>query len=240
MTKVHVDSFAADLNRSRITDQVYEAIRSAIFQRHIQPGDRLSVPLLASQFKVSRSPVREAVLRLVKDGLAVEEPRKGVVVVDLDSDQLLAIYEVREVLEALAARLVATRATDDALEAIRACLHRQETASLQGDTEQALIADSEFHQLVREATGNGQLVGFLDQLKDKVRVAMRTTSVTRGTDRALADHKQIFAALVARDADAAAEAAAGHVARLREALAAQTGDPVGPGPVGQGQDRSQP
>lgn len=221
---MQLDSFAADFNRSRITDQVYEAIRKAIFQRHIQPGDRLSVPLLASQLEVSRSPVREAVLRLVKDGLAVEEPRKGVVVVELDADQLLAIYEVREVLEALAARLAATRATDDALESIRECLHRHETASLQRDTEQALIADTEFHQLVREATGNGQLVGFLDQLKDKVRVAMRTTSVTRGTDRALADHKQIFDALVARNADAAADAAAGHVARLREALAAETLD----------------
>lgn len=221
---MQLNSLAADFNRSRITDHVYAAIRKAIFQRHIQPGDRLSVPLLASQLEVSRSPVREAVLRLVKDGLAVEQPRKGVVVVDLDAGQLLAIYEVREVLEALAARLAATRATDDALESIRGCLHRHETASLQRDTEQALIADTEFHQLVREATGNGQLVAFLDQLKDKVRVAMRTTSVTRGIDQALADHKQIFDALVARDADAAASAAAGHVARLREALAAETLD----------------
>lgn len=234
----HLDS--AHLDRSRITDQVYEAVRKAIFRRDIQPGDRLSVPLLATQLNVSRSPVREAVLRLVKDGLAIEEPRKGVVVLDLDSDQLLAIYEVREVLEALAARLAAARVTDDALEALAACLQRHEKASLQGDTEQALSADMEFHQLVREATGNDQLVGFLNQLKDKVRMAMRTTSVTQGIDRALADHKQIFAALMAHDADAAADAAAGHVARLREALASEIVDPAGRRPPGRehGQGRS--
>src|SRR6478609_5245849 len=88
----------------RIVDAVQESLRQAIFAGALRAGEALSVPELARRLNVSRSPVREAVLGLVAQGLAVEQPRRGVVVATIAADDLVAIHEVREFLEAGAAR----------------------------------------------------------------------------------------------------------------------------------------
>src|SRR3954467_13176291 len=94
---------------ARIVDTVQVALRQAIFQGTLRAGEQLSVPELARRLNVSRSPVREAVLGLVAQGLAGEQPRRGVVVATIAADDLVAIHEVREFLEAGAARLCARR-----------------------------------------------------------------------------------------------------------------------------------
>ena len=93
----------------RIVDTVQAALRSAIFDGALRAGQALSVPELARQLNVSRSPVREAVLGLAAQGLAVEQPRRGVVVATVDPAALLAIHEVRIFLEAGATSLCAQR-----------------------------------------------------------------------------------------------------------------------------------
>ena len=84
----------------RIVDAVQDMLREAIFGGTLRAGEALSVPELARRLNVSRSPVREAVLGLVAQGLAVEQPRHGVVVATISADDLVAIHEVREFLEA--------------------------------------------------------------------------------------------------------------------------------------------
>src|SRR5579875_1256952 len=93
----------------RIADAVYERIRDAIFTGALPPDARLSVPALADRLGVSRSPVREAVMRLIHDRLAVEEPRRGAVIARIEPADLIHIYEVREALEGLAVSLAARR-----------------------------------------------------------------------------------------------------------------------------------
>jgi DNA-binding GntR family transcriptional regulator len=83
---------------TRIVDTVQDALRDAIFGGSLRAGEALSVPELARRLNVSRSPVREAVLGLVAQGLAVEQPRRGVVVATIEADDLVAIHEVREFL----------------------------------------------------------------------------------------------------------------------------------------------
>ena len=91
----------------------------------LAPGQALSVPELSRQLDVSRSPVREAVLALVADGLAVEQPRRGVAVAEIDAADMLEIHEVRECIEAQAARLCAERAGSAVLRKLAALLVRQ-------------------------------------------------------------------------------------------------------------------
>src|SRR3954470_24750440 len=88
----------------RTVDVVRDALHRAILAGDLRPGDALSVPELARQMKVSRSPVREAVLQLVSDGFAVEAPRRGVTVREVGDRELEQIHEMREVLEGLAPR----------------------------------------------------------------------------------------------------------------------------------------
>src|SRR5882672_7854975 len=99
----------------RIVDAVQDALREAIFGGTLRAGEPLSVPELARRLNVSRSPVREAVLGLVAQGLAVEQPRRGVVVATVDPADLLAIHEVRVFLEAGSASLCAQRASDGSI-----------------------------------------------------------------------------------------------------------------------------
>src|SRR4029079_19745405 len=84
----------------RIVDTVQAALRSAIFDGALRAGQALSVPELARQLNVSRRTVRAAVPALAAQGLAVEQPRRGVVVATVDPADLLAIHEVRILLEA--------------------------------------------------------------------------------------------------------------------------------------------
>lgn len=204
--------------RERITDWATEQLRAAIISGELAPGDRLSLPVLARELGVSRSPVREAVLQLIGDGLAIEQSHRGASVRVLGQADLVAAYDLREVLEGLAAR----RAAEGVDEPLRSDLddiverHAQRVAS--GDLDGHVHEDMAFHRRLRVATGNSMLIESLDNLQLRIQLAMRTTTVTGGPDRALADHRDIARAVIAGDADAAERLARSHIARLRGSL----------------------
>lgn len=208
--------------RGRLVDDVHTRLRDAIFAGDIAPGSRLGIPGLATRLGVSRSPVREAVLRLVQEGLAVEEPHKGAVVAQLDVEQLLGVYEVRSVLEGLAARLAATSG-EDPQGRLGVFIQRHVAAVESQDLGLAFEADLDFHRALREMTGNAQLSGFLEQIQGKVRLAMTRTIIRPGPHLAVADHQAIYDAIVAGDGDRAEKMARAHIARLRDVLASRAG-----------------
>jgi DNA-binding GntR family transcriptional regulator len=206
---------------SRITDTIYTQLREEIIGGLLPPGSRLSVPALAERLNVSRSPVRDAVVRLVQDRLATEEPRRGAVVALVGGRELAALYEVREVLEGLAARLAIECAGRRLVDALRETIASHARAVADGDMARHLECDMRFHALIREAAGNPALKRMLEEIQTQVRLAMQTTIVTGGPKRALDDHRAILAAFEKSDAVAAAQAARAHIARLREALLAR-------------------
>src|ERR1700746_3157817 len=107
---------------TRIVDAVQDALRDAIFGGTLRAGEALSVPELARRLNVSRSPGREAVLGLVAQGLAGGHPLPRVVVATIPADDLVAIHEVREFLEAGAAQLAARRINQAAVDRLRRIL----------------------------------------------------------------------------------------------------------------------
>ncbi|MBB3051178.1 DNA-binding GntR family transcriptional regulator [Prauserella isguenensis] len=207
--------------RTRVADAVCERLREMIFTGELPAGARLSVPALAEQLEVSRSPVRDAVLRLVQERLAREEPRRGAVVAHVGAAELAAIYEVREVLEGLAARLAVENAGRRLVRALQGALDDHEAAMRTADLAASTEADMRFHRLIREACGNAEVVRLLDDVQTRVRLAMRTTTVTSGPRQALDDHRAILTAIEAGDATAAEQAARAHIFRLRTLLQQQ-------------------
>ena len=207
--------------RRRVADGVYELLVRAVFDGALHRGSRLSVPELATRLGVSRTPVREAIQRLVREGLAVEEPHRGAVVATFDTRELIEIYELREVLEGLAARLAAARIDVPALEALRGALAEHRAAIGRGDTPAHFDLDLRFHRLVSETGGNANLAHALGLLQSKIRLAMLSTSVTAGPAQALADHEAILAAIESRAPDRAEAAARRHIARLTALLRAR-------------------
>ncbi|MQA11672.1 MAG: FCD domain-containing protein [Pseudonocardiaceae bacterium] len=206
---------------ARVADSVYERLREKIFTGELAPGARLSVPALAESLEVSRSPVRDAVLHLVQDRLAREEPRRGAVVARIGAAELAAIYEVREVLEGLAARLAVENAGRRLVRALHEVLAEHERAVRTADIAATTEADMRFHSLVREASGNAEVIRLLDEVQTQVRLAMRTTTVTAGPRHAIDDHRAILTAIESGDPFAAEQAARAHIFRLRTVLLRQ-------------------
>jgi DNA-binding GntR family transcriptional regulator len=217
-----MDESAAD----RLVDDVYRRLRDDIVAGTLAPGERLSVPALAAQLQVSRSPVRDAVARLVQERLATEAPRRGAVVARVGVRELSALYEVREVLEGLAARLAVDNVGQRLVRSLAAVMAEHEAAVATGDLARHFQLDLRFHSLIREAAGNAELTRFLDDIQIQVRLAMQTTSVTGGPERALDDHRAILAAIDAGDGLAAERASRDHIIRLRDALNASAIAPV--------------
>src|ERR1035437_4620831 len=117
----------------RLIDAVRLQLQAAILAGELAPGQQLSVPELARQLDVSRGLVRESVLQLVADGLAVERPRRGVVVVTIGANEVRQIHEVREALEGQAARLCAQNPSQELTAALQQALSEQRSAISQRD-----------------------------------------------------------------------------------------------------------
>jgi DNA-binding GntR family transcriptional regulator len=219
----------------QLAERTYEAIKSAILVNRLPPGTPLSVPELARQLGVSRSPVREAVQRLIYDGLATHVPNRGAEVSLVDIDDLRQLYLVREQLEGLAARLATEHLDTDSLACLRGIVAEHE-AALDGsgtdgdDTTAHIDLDRRFHRTLRELAGNPHLTAALEPMAGRSHFALH--SLWRSPDAprlALDEHRQIVEAMVAGDPELAAEAARRHIARLRTRLS--QAKPLSPDPV---------
>jgi DNA-binding GntR family transcriptional regulator len=208
------EALAALNPATRIVDAVQASLRSAILEGALRAGEQLSVPELARRLNVSRSPVREAVLGLVAQGLAVEQPRRGVVVATIKSTDLLAIHEVRVFLEAGAANLCAQRASATLATALREILREQESAVKEGDAAGYFRTNAALHRAIAQGAGNERLAEILMRLEDQMRIALREVAANRAHMReGLVEHRAVVEAIAARDAAAAEHHMRSHIAK---------------------------
>lgn len=208
--------------RDRLADRAYRAIREGILDGRISPGTQLSVPELSRQLGISRSPVREALFSIERDGLARSLPRKGTVVVFADLDDLEKLYQIREVLEGLAARLAVSRLKSSDLKQLDDLVVRHEAAVAEGDIQSHIDIDLAFHRAVRSASGSHYLIESLDRLEGQIRLALYSTaSVPGNMTLALRDHKKIIKALQSDDPERAESEARKHVSRVWDGFVKQ-------------------
>jgi len=111
-----------------LADHAYEQLRTKILNSRMEPGTALSIPALAQSMNISRSPVREAVQKLIHEGLATHVPHAGAEVARLAIEELVEIYVVKEPLAGLASRLATIRLTQSDVETLQAMVLRQEQA----------------------------------------------------------------------------------------------------------------
>lgn len=150
-----------------LTDRVYELLKDEILRVHRRPGDLLAEGELANRFGVSKTPVREALRLLARDGWVIVMPRKGYLIRPVRLEDVREIFALRDILEPHAASLaaIATRAEDIA--ALQAIIDAQEAAV--GNLDAALGAARSFHIALAETSGNGRLSRMLVDLLDEVR-----------------------------------------------------------------------
>lgn len=201
----------------RVGTSVHEFLREKILIGELAPGSRLAAPSLAKQLGVSRSPVRDAVLQLVREGLAVEVFNRGAVVHLPSRSALVSLYHAREALEGMAARLAAGAISDTVIDELSAVLDEHDSIDVD-DFQRHIDLDSRFHRMIRDTAVSPVLAKMLEEIQGQVIVAMRSTNLSGGVHRATADHRVILDALRRRDPDAAEAAARKHISRLGRIL----------------------
>lgn len=205
----------SSIQRSRLADQAYELLKERILSRELLPGQRLSVPAIAAELELSRSPVREAVQRLIQEGLGTERPHSGAVVASAELPALVELYVVRAELEGLSAALAA-RTRDSGLVAdLEAIQAEHEAAHARGARSQMIRADVAFHERVLRAAGNRELVRILEPVLQRMMLGMLEADRTWSLN-AMAEHRNVIAALGAHDPDAARRCMVAHILRVRQ------------------------
>ncbi|KQO61365.1 GntR family transcriptional regulator [Curtobacterium sp. Leaf261] len=199
------------------TVQLYDNLRAAILTLELAPGERISERGLEARFHASRTPVRAALSRLEREGLILHQGRSWTVT-PIDLGEIAALAELRVVLEPAAARLAVSRAPAAELDAVRAHLDELRPTP---DQESGLRMGSTFHLDMAALGGNRFLTETVaDALTRLERSRWLEVRTAEARDAAWQEHSAILDAVVARDADRAAELLAAHVSGTNDRLMA--------------------
>lgn len=194
-----------------LTDKVYRAIKDRILSQDIEVGARLRDEELAPQLGVSRTPIREALLRLAREGLVEMVPRSGTHVRTFTGEDIEEIFDLRIVLEALAVRKAVGRLTPAELARIRDLHQAAERAMAKGEIGPALHFDDELHRMILDASGNRKLQEIMRTINDFVTLFRNLGARTPAHRGFTYRHKEIVRALTRRDPAAAERALTEHI-----------------------------
>lgn len=204
------------LEHPNLAVKVYEILKNRIVNQEILSGIKLQEEVLAEELGVSRTPVREALNRLAQEGLVEMVPRRGTFVVKPSLSDIKELLEVREVLEGMAARLVATKITDEILEEMKKYFEGREQQIRGGYLEEYSKADVNFHDLLLRACGNERLVRMMNNLYDYIQMLrLRTVILPGRAEKSLKEHLMIIDALEKRDPDLAEKKIREHIRNVK-------------------------
>ncbi|GAA0896224.1 GntR family transcriptional regulator [Pseudonocardia zijingensis] len=195
-----------------LRERVVESLRDAIADGRLAPGERLVERELVERLGVSRPSVREALSQLENEGLVTIIPNKGPLVTVVGIEDAEDIYQVRTMLEGLAARLFVRRATDAQLRELKRTVKELEKIYAKFEARPFLEAKNEFYRVLLEGAGNKQVTAMLRTVHTKAS-QLRATSLSN-PERAQASIQEIrdlVKALEARDEDAAWVACTTHI-----------------------------
>lgn len=209
---------ARHARHSAAADIAYWTIRDAIRSGVILPGDRLIELDLAAALEMSRTPVRDALRQLDAERLVEKAPSRGFVVPTMTTDDIVEIYEIREVLEGLAARRAAMRMGDAEIAALGETVERAERACNAGDLTVLWQASNQFHSMLRAGNRNARLPRLLALMLDAHRSLRLHEFAPERVEDAVAEHRAIYEAIASRNGDLAEQLARDH---SRHALRAQ-------------------
>ncbi len=199
-------------------DSVYEAIRKAILRGEYCPGQKLVERKIAEHLGVSRTPVREALRKLELEGLVEHIPGKGVIVAKLSPREVWEIYNIRAVLEGLAARFAAQNVTPEQLAHLEEIVREMEEAVETRDSEKLSGLHMKFHEAIYEAAGSARLQSMLSSLVDYIMAFTRVGYAVPGRVReATEEHREIFEAIKRNSPQEAEQLSREHVERSCDA-----------------------
>lgn len=209
----------ATIETRELSRLAYDAIRAAIRDMELKPGEHLVESALAKRLGTSSMPVREALLMLERDGFVRTIPFRGAFVSTLDRRDVEEIFELRELLEGRAATHAARLLDRDAIARLEEITREVDAGIERRDVRFCHDVFIEFDDIICEATDNARLAWELRNLRDQIaRIGIALVSIPGRLERSQEEHRRVLAAIRSKDADAAGREMAAHVRSLHEAL----------------------
>ena len=204
-------------------NKAYAALKNVIVTMDVyrnRTDIRLDERQLAQDFGVSRTPVREAMAQLEREGFVRSVPRRGVYVVRKTRSEVIEMITAWAALESMAARLITENANDDEIAALRRMFTTFDGGEVRAHLDEYSEANIEFHQAIIRMSGNGVLFSFAENLFTHMRMIRRKTIVEKDrVERSIRDHMNIIEALEARDTARAEELVRNHALGLADHVA---------------------
>ena len=202
-----------------LREVVCETLRDAIRKGVLKPGERLMEIQLAEELGVSRTPVREAIRKLELEGYVIMMPRRGTYVANLSIRDVNEVFEIRTSLDSLASGLAAERITDEELERLQRLLVMIGEYIEENNMEKIVETDTEFHDILYQASRNTRLVGIIFNLREQLTRFRSTSMAYPGRlKETLEEHRHLVEAIAQGDALEAQRAAEEHMEKSEQTL----------------------
>jgi DNA-binding GntR family transcriptional regulator len=212
----------SDIEEISLTERVFEALKKGILSLEIKPREYLVIGDVAKEYGISRTPVREAIIMLEKEGWVENDGRRGAKVTVPSTKTILELVEVQAVLEGYMARRAAESLTDAEIQQAEALLDEAESAMRAGNVKRSRLLSEEFHHVfLAEKVGNQRLRAMVEQIEEHVK-RVRPLLWHRGeapVEQSAQQHRAILNALKERNAAKAEELMFHHTVWFEEELA---------------------
>jgi len=200
--------------RKALGQHVFETLKEAIIQGGVAPGDRLVENRLAEALDISRTPVREAIHKLEREGWLRKLPRGGFTVMNLTRADIEETFGIRSVLESYAARLAALKHREEELIPLEEKIHAFQRALEAGRTDELSGINTGFHNLLYELSRSPRLIKMIFDLRDQIhrfrRIILQVESMAKVSNN---DHRKMLRAIRRRDADRVERLVKEHILR---------------------------
>jgi DNA-binding GntR family transcriptional regulator len=220
-------AFGAGINRRSVADQTYQHLRAAILSGDIPQGARVIEAQIAKTLGISRAPVREAVNRLLQEGLLESRTHHGPSVIQMTPEKIRWLYDLRAAIEALAIRDVVRQRNKLDLSPLRAAVAKMKRFAAKKNLNRLVQTELEFHRILCRLAGNPYIVQVSNIIDAQVRIALTIDNANYLNLKDVADeHEPIIAAIEAGDAEAASASITAHILsslKATEAAKAATG-----------------
>jgi DNA-binding GntR family transcriptional regulator len=201
-------------------EQVAERLRSRIYAHELAPGAWVDEQAIASEYGISRTPLREALKVLASEGLVTLKPRRGCYVTELSEQDLDEIFPVMALLEGRCAHEATLKADEDDLRRLAGIHAELERHAAANDADRFFEANQQFHDALQELAGNRWLGQLIEETRKFIKLTRRDSLNLAGRLRqSLTEHRGILAAVQHKDAEAAASLMHEHILSGRAALA---------------------
>jgi DNA-binding GntR family transcriptional regulator len=206
---------------SDLKNWAYETIKQTILNGGVNAGDQLRIEALAGQLGTSRTPIREALLKLESEGLVRAASRVGYFVRDLTRKDLQELFELRDVLESYAAGRAAVLVDDQDLQRLKEYQRRAKKAINEGITSEFMDMEIEIHSLILRKAGNTRLIKMIGSIKDLIkRERILSLQSSENILESYKEHQQIIAAVSKKDSRLANRMMHSHIVAVQKRLLA--------------------